>query len=117
VRAAGALLPLLLAGCLTAQGGAEGFRSRIEPGMSQDQVRRALGKPKDVVPIPGQGDAPELPVEQWRYSWTYHPGKVVTAIVTLGLSAIFTDWAPYGFDVGFGRDGRVRVVSDVAPRR
>jgi hypothetical protein len=26
-------------------------------------------------------------------------------------------WAPYGFDVGFGRDGRVRVVSEVAPRR
>jgi hypothetical protein len=108
---------LLLAGCFSARAGVEGFHDRILIGMESSEVRKAVGRPREVIPIPGQGDNPELPVEQWRYSWTYSTGKALTAVFTFGIGAIFTDWAPYGFDVGIGRDGRVRSLSDVAPRR
>jgi len=113
-----ALVGLLLlgSGCFGARGGAERFHDRVLVGMDQSEVRKELGKPREIVPIPGQADSAELPVEQWRFSWTYRTGKMLTAFLTLGIGAIFTDWDPYGFDVAFGRDGRVRVVSEVGPR-
>ena len=118
MRLAGlALLLLGGAGCFSAQGGAEGYRARIALDMDQAQVRKALGKPKEVVPIPGQANDPNLPVEQWRYWWKYPTGKAFTAVFTLGIAAIWIDWKPYGFDVGFSRDGRVRGITDVAPPR
>ncbi len=111
------LLLLLGGGCFSARGGAEGYRARIALDMDQAQVRKAIGKPREVIPIPGQGNAPDLPVEQWRYWWTYRTGRVLTIFFTLGIGAIWTDNRPYGFDVGIGRDGKVRGVSDVAPPR
>lgn len=114
MRRTPALLLLTLAGCFSARGGAEGYRARIQEGMDQAQVRKALGKPKEVVPIPGQGAAENLPVEQWRFWWTYKTGKSLTAVFTFGIGAIWIDWQPYGFDVSLDRAGKVRGVSEVA---
>lgn len=114
-RAAAALMLLSCAGCFSARGGAEGFHRRVRIDMEREELLRAIGKPREVVPIPGQGDAPALAVEQWRYWWTYRTGRVLTAFVTLGIGLLFMDKEPYGFDVGIGRDGRVRAVTDVAP--
>lgn len=115
-----ALLGVLLlssAGCFSARGGAEGYRERIQEGMDKEQVRDALGKPKQTIPIPGQGAAPNLPVEQWSYWWTYGTGKTLTIIFTFGIGALFVDFSPYGFDVGFGPDGRVVRISEIIPRK
>lgn len=112
-----AALLLFCSGCFTARPGAEGNRDRIEKGMTREQVRWELGKPKEVHPIPGQGDSPDLPTEQWCYQWSYPTGKTLTILVTLFIGLIWMDRSPYGFDVGFGRDGRVRTISDVGPRR
>jgi len=111
-----ALLPFC-GGCFSARPSAEGYHDRILTNMDRDQVHSALGVPQDAHPIPGQGAAAELPVEQWRYQWNYPTGKTLTILVTLGFGLIWMDMAPYGFDVGFGRDGKVRIVSDVGPRR
>lgn len=111
-----ALLPLC-SGCFTARPGAEGNRERIERGMSREEVLWAIGKPKDVHPIPGQGDSPELPTEQWCYQWNYPTGKTLTIVATLFIGLFFMDRSPYGFDVGFSRDGRVRTISEVGRRR
>jgi hypothetical protein len=112
-----AALPALLAGCFSAQPGAEGNRDRIHKGMTRNQVLWEIGKPKDVHPIPGQGESAELPVEQWRYQWNYPTGKTLTVLVTAFIGLFFMDFSPYGFDVGFDREGRVRTVSDVGRRR
>lgn len=111
------LLLLLLAGCFTARSGAEGYHARVRPGMDREAVRKAVGRPRETFPIPGQGGNPELPVEQNSYWWSYKTGKALTVIFTLGIGLIWTDWEEYGFAVGFGADGRVRSVSEVAPRR
>ena len=115
-RLSGVLL-LGLAGCFSARGGAERFHARVQPGMDQKEVRKSLGKPREIVPIPGQGDAADLPVEQWRYWWGYKTGMMLTAFFTLGVGMIWMDTHDYGFDVSFGRDGRVRGISDVAVPR
>lgn len=114
MRRGGAALLLLLAGCFSARGGVEGYHARVREGMDRNEVRRALGKPKEVVPIPGQGEAAELPVEQWRYWWRYATGKALTMLFTLGIGLIWLDNDTYGFDVSFDRQGRVRGVSEVA---
>jgi hypothetical protein len=114
VRRACAVLCLGLAGCFSARGGAERYHARIQEGMDQNQVRKALGKPRDVVPIPGQGGAADLPVEQWRFGWNYRTGKALTACLTLGIGVIWMDFDDYGFDVAFDRDGKVRGVSGVS---
>lgn len=112
-----ALLLVSTAGCFSARGGAEGFHARVRIEMDKAELIKAVGKPREIVPIPGQGDAPDLPVEQWRYWWTYRTGRTLTAFFTLGIGAIWMDSKPYGFDVGVGRDGRVRAVTEVAPPR
>lgn len=113
-RAASALLaPLLAAGCFSAQPSVESYHNQVVTDMTKEQVHSILGTPKASHPIPGQGAAPELPVEQWRYEWNYATAKSLTIVATLGVGLIFMDLNPYGFDVGFGRDGRVRIVSDV----
>jgi len=114
-RMAPALL-LLLGGCFTSQPSAESDHDLIQKDMNQEQVFRRLGKPKEVHPIPGQPDSPDLPVEQWSYVYTHQPAKTLTIVVTLFIGLFFMDLSPYGFDVGFGRDGRVRTVSDVGKR-
>ena len=106
----------LCTGCFSAQGGAEWNRERIRTGMHRDQVFWELGKPKDAHPIPGQGDSPDLPTERWRYQFNYTPGTVLTLLGTAFIGLFFMDFKPYGFDVGFGRDGRVRTISEVGPR-
>ena len=106
----------LLSGCFTSQPSAQGYHDQILNGMDKAQVRWELGEPKDAYPIPGQGAAAELPVEQWRYQWNHQTGKTLTIVVTIGFGLIWMDMAPYGFDVGFGRDGKVRIISDVGPR-
>jgi len=110
-----ALLPFC-GGCFTSRPSAEGYRDRLQTDMDRDQVRSALGEPKDAHPIPGQGAAAELPVEQWRYQWNHPTAKTLTIVGTLGFGLIWMDMNPYGFDVGFGRDGKVRIISDVGPR-
>jgi len=110
-----ALLPFC-GGCFSARPSAEGYRDRILANMDRDQVHAALGDPKDTHPIPGQGAAAELPVEQWRYQWNYPTAKTLTILVTLGFGLLWMDMNAYGFDVGFGRDGKVRIISDVGSR-
>jgi hypothetical protein len=110
------VLPLACAGCFSAQPSAESYHNQVLKDMSKDQVHAMLGTPKVAHPIPGQGDSPELPVEQWRYEWNYPTAKTLTIVATLGVGLIFMDLKPYGFDVAFGRDGRVRILSDVGPR-
>ena len=106
----------LLGGCFTSRPSAEADHDLIRNGMDRDQVHRVLGAPKEVHPIPGQGDSPDLPIEQWSYVYTHQTGKTLTIVVTLFIGLFFMDLSPYGFDVGFGRDGRVRTVSDVGRR-
>ena len=110
------VVPMACAGCFSAQPSAESYHNQIVTDMTKDQVHSILGTPKVSHPIPGQGAAPELPVEQWRYEWDYTSAKSLTIVLTLGIGLIFMDRSPYGFDVGFGRDGRVRIVSDVGRR-
>lgn len=119
-RAGSALCAALLMlgnGCFSAQPGAQGNRDRIRKGMDQDDVLYEIGKPKEAHPIPGQGDSRELPVEQWRYQWSYPTGKTLTILFTLFIGLFFMDRSPYGFDVGFDREGRVLTISEVGPRR
>jgi len=111
------LLPLFCSGCFSAQPGAESNHERIRKGMTREQVRWELGAPKDMHPIPGQGDSPDLPVEQWCFQWNYPTGKTLTIVCTAFIGLFFMDFNAYGFDVGFGRDGRLRTISDVGPRR
>jgi len=108
---------LSLCGCFSAQPGAEGNHDRIQKGMSRDEVRWAIGSPKDAHPIPGQGESSDLPVEQWCYQWTYPTGKTFTILLTAFIGLFFMDFSPYGFDVGFDRAGRVRTISPVGRRR
>jgi hypothetical protein len=110
------VLPLAGSGCFSAQPSAESYHNQILKDMTRDQVHSVLGTPKLRHPIPGQGESPELPVEQWRYEWNYGTAKTLTIVATVGFGLIFMDLHPYGFDVGFGRDGRVRMVSDVGRR-
>lgn len=110
-----ALLPFL-SGCFTSQPTAEDYHDRVKPGMDQNQVQRTLGTPKEVHPIPGQGDSPDLPVEQWSYAWSHQAAQSLTIVITLFIGLIWMDRNPYGFDVGFGRDGRVRTISEVGKR-
>lgn len=114
MRLAGAGLVLLLGGggC-SARGGAEGYHRRVAIDMTTQELRKAIGKPKVIVPIPGQGEARSLPVEQGRYWWSYRTGKGLTAVFTLGIGALSTDWRDHGFNVAMDRDGRVHGVSEV----
>ena len=104
-------------GCFTARPGAERNRDSLRKGMHRDEVLWSLGKPKEAYPIPGQGDSPDLPTERWTYVWNYTPAKVLTIVATAFIGFFFMDNNPYGFDVGFGRDGRIRTISEVGPRR
>jgi len=110
-----AFLPLL-GGCFSAQPSAQGYHDRIRKDMDKAGVHRELGDPKNAHPIPGQGQAAELPVDQWRYEWSYPTARTLTILITLGFGLIWMDMSPYGFDVGFGRDGKVRVISEVGSR-
>ncbi|HEX7898273.1 MAG TPA: hypothetical protein VF950_10970 [Planctomycetota bacterium] len=117
MRRASAFLLLGLAGCFSARGGVERYHAKVHVDMDQRAVRKALGKPREIVPIPGQGALSELPVEQWRYWWGYKTGLMLTAFFTLGVGMIWMDTRDYGFDVSFDRDGKVRGVSEVAVPR
>ena len=110
------VLALFSSGCFTARPGAEGYHDRVEKGMNKESVRWAIGTPKEVVPIPGQGNSPDLPTEQWRYQWNYPTAKTLTIVATAFIGLFFMDFHPYGFDVAFGRDGRVLTVTEVGPR-
>ena len=94
MRRASAVLLLALAGCFTARGGVERYHAKVRPDMDQKAVRKALGKPKEIVPI--------------------NTGKMLTAFFTLGVGMIWMDTHDYGFDVSFDRSGKVRGVSEVA---
>ena len=104
-------------GCFSAQGGAQRNHDEIRKGMHKEHVHHLLGKPKEVLPIPGQGESSDLPTEQWCYVWNYTTGKTLTLVGTVFIGAFFMDFNPYGFEVAFGRDGRVRRISEVGPRR
>lgn len=104
-------------GCFTARGGAESNRDCLRKGMPRDDVLWRLGKPKDAYPIPGQGDSPDLATERWCYQWSYPTGKTLTILATAFIGLFFMDFNAYGFDVGFGKDGRILTISEVGPRR
>jgi len=112
----GACLLLFCGGCFSAQGGAERNHDCVRKGMDRSEVRWAIGTPKEILPIPGQGNSPDLPTEQWRYEWRYTPAKTLTVVLTAFIGLFFMDFHPYGFDVGFGRDGRVLTITDVGQR-
>jgi hypothetical protein len=112
-RAALALVLLSCGGCFSARGGVEGYHRRVVVDMTSQELRKAIGKPKEVLPIPGQGEARDLPVEQWRYWWSYRTGKMLTIFFTLGIAALWTYIKDYGSDVANAPHGRVRGVSEV----
>ena len=107
----------LCSGCFTARPGAESNRERLHKGMHRDEVFWDLGKPKESYPIPGQGDSADLPTERWCYQWSYPTGKTLTILATAFIGLFFMDFNAYGFDVGFGRDGRILTISEVGARR
>jgi len=111
------VLVLFCGGCFTSRGGAEAGREKITKGMHKEHVRWELGPPKEVLPIPGQTDAKDVPTEQWSYVWSYTQGKVFTILLTAFIGLFFMDYNHYGFEIGFGRDGRVLTVTEVGPRR
>lgn len=114
------LLPLLLlcgAGCFTARPGAESGHDKIHKGMSKEQVRWEIGEPKTITPVPGQEDAKDVPTEQWSYVYSYTQGRIFTILLTAFIGLFFMDFNHYGFEVGFGRNGRVLTVSEVGTRR
>jgi hypothetical protein len=104
-------------GCFTSRGGAESNRDSLRKGMHRDDVFWTLGKPKDAYPIPGQGDSADLATERWCYQYYYPTGKTLTILATAFIGLFFMDWNAYGFDVAFGRDGRILTISEVGPRR
>ena len=113
------VVPMILVfcgGCFTARPGAEAGREKIRKGMSKEQVRWELGAPKEITPVPGQGDSNDVPTEQWSYVYRYTQGKIFTVLLTAFIGLFFMDFNPYGFDVGFGRNGRVLTVTEVGPR-
>ena len=113
------VVPVILVfcgGCFTSRPGAEAGREKIKKGMTKEDVRWEIGAPKEVTPIPGQGDSQEIPTEQWSYVYSYTQGKIFTVLLTAFIGLFFMDFNHYGFDVGFGRNGRVLTVSDVRPR-
>lgn len=112
-----AVVLALCGGCFTSRPGAESNRERLQKGMHRNDVFWELGKPKETYPIPGQGDSPDLPTERWCYQWYYPTGKTLTVLATAFIGLFFMDFNAYGFDVGFGRDGRILTISDVGPRR
>ncbi|HYF01705.1 MAG TPA: hypothetical protein VEJ18_22480 [Planctomycetota bacterium] len=112
-----ALLLLACTGCFSARSGVERYHRRVRVGMETKDLLRKLGKPVETVPVPGQGSDPELAVEQWRYAWDLLAGQLVTGYLTLGIGFIFMDYDAFGFDVGIGRDGRVRAVTEVYRRK
>ena len=111
-----ALMPFC-GGCFTSRPGAESNRDSLRKGMHRDEVLWSLGKPKETFPIPGQGDSPDLPTERWSYQYYYPTGKTLTVLATVFIGLFFMDFNAYGFDVGFGRDGRILTISEVGPRR
>ena len=111
------VLALFCTGCFTARPGAESGHDRIHQGMSKQQVRWEIGEPKVVTPIPGQEDSKDVPTEQWSYVYRYTQGKIFTILLTAFIGLFFMDFNPYGFEVGFGRDGRVLTITDVGPRQ
>lgn len=115
-RFAAPVLLLFCAGCFTARPGAEAGREKIKKGMSRDQVLWELGAPKEITPVPGQQDSSDVPTEQWSYVYRYSQGKIFTILLTAFIGLFFMDFNPYGFDVGFGRNGRVLTVTEVGPR-
>ena len=87
-------------------------RSWIDEGMSKQEVIRTIGNPVRVIPIPGQGDDPRLVVEDWRYA--YETSTLLIVIMYFTFFGLFLlNYDPYHFDVGFGRDGRVKRTSEV----
>ena len=114
------VVPVILVfcgGCFTARPGAEAGREKIKKGMSKEQVRWEVGAPKEVTPVPGQEDSQEVPTEQWSYVYSYTQGKIFTVLLTAFIGLFFMDFNHYGFEVGFGRNGRVLTVSEVGPRQ
>ena len=112
-----AAILLLCGGCFTSQPGAESNRERLRKGMHRNEVFWELGKPKEAYPIPGQGDSPDLATERWSYQYYYPTGKTLTVLVTAFIGLFFMDFNAYGFDVAFGRDGRILTITEVGPRR
>ena len=114
------VVPVILvfcAGCFTSRPGAESGREKIQKGMSKEQVRWELGAPKLVTPIPGQEDSKDVPTEQWSYVYAYTQGKIFTVLLTAFIGLFFMDFNHYGFEIGFGRNGRVLTIGDVGPRK
>jgi hypothetical protein len=114
------VVPVILifcGGCFTSRPGAESAREKIRKGMHKEHVRAELGPPKEITPIPGQGENKDVPTEQWTYVYAYTQGKIFTILLTAFIGLFFMDFNHYGFDVGFGRDGRVLTVTEVGPRR
>lgn len=101
--------------CFSARYHAEQRAAKIERGMDERQVRQKLGPPRDRIPVPGQPDDPELPVEVWSYGYESSFWTKCTILATLGIGMFFMDKTLYTFNVSFGRDKRVVGVSPVRP--
>ena len=104
-------------GCITSESRAKSWKAELSKGMSQFEVRRTLGPPIRSFPVPGQGDDDRLPVQIWRYTWTYTTEGIILAVVLFPFGLMLSQPTEYGFDVGFDRKGDVNHISEVLQYR
>jgi hypothetical protein len=132
-RCGAGALALAMGACAAGGDYAESRRVLVDVGMSQDEVRRAIGEPVRRVPIaPTPGiEAQTVEVWQYRFEPTSDIGTVLEVVVTAGALVLIVAAAAagggtglggvkggggdadYRFWVGFGPDGRVRGVTNL----
>ena len=130
-----ALLALALGGCASTREEAEARRVLVDVGMTGRQVVDRIGRPTKIFavePTPGQS---EQTVEVWAYSMKPPPDLGDAAEFALSAGALIALSVAAGHDppasilngprgkgrctfwVGFGRDGRVRGVTNLEVAR
>lgn len=121
---AGSVLTSACAGGRTA---GEERRVLVQPGMTAEEVRKAIGGPERTHRLDVVSGVQDQTVEVWSYVYATPPNAaevtlevVAAALVVVALAAGFRGGGGGGksdpkwrFVVGFGPDGRVRGVSNL----
>lgn len=123
---------LLFRGCASGPGPAEDRRVLVEPGMTGEEVRAKIGPPGRILRLDPAPNIEQQTVEVWTYAYAPGPsaGEVALSIAGSALVVVaiaaggncgVTGGGPrgplYRFAVGFGRDGRVRGVTELEKLR
>jgi len=117
-----------LSGCAGGAGKAEDRRVLVRPGMTSEEIRKAIGGPQRTHRVDAVPGVEDQTVEVWSYLYKSPPGAgevalevVAAALIVVVLAAGLrgggggggTSEPTWRFIVGFGADGRVRGVSSL----